>query len=111
MSQGVTPSPQGAGFQVRTHNLIGGSIVALFGLALLGYGFYVPNTTIPKLMAAAVAVIGVVVAVGILPAQSPPEFYGGQGPEQSTTPAFVAPAVPARQPGLSFCPAAPPRRL
>jgi len=109
MSQGVTPSPQGAGFQVRTHNLIGGSIVALFGLALLGYGVYVPNTTIPKLMAAAVAVIGVVVAVGILPVQSPRDFYGGLALVKLTTLALIASAELPGQRGFAFGPGTAPR--
>ena len=85
MSEGVTPSPQGAGFQIRTHNLIGGLIVAVLGLALLGYGFYIPNTTIAKLMAAAVAIIGVIVAIGILPVQGPRDFYGGLALVKLTT--------------------------
>jgi putative tricarboxylic transport membrane protein len=109
MSQGVTPSPQGAGFQVRTHNLIGGSIVALLGLALLGYGFYVPNTTIPKLMAAAVAIIGVVVAVGILPVQSPRDFYGGLALIKLTTLALIASAELPGQRGFAFGPGTAPR--
>ena len=109
MSQGVTPSPQGAGFQVRTYNLIGGSIVAVLGLALLGYGFYVPNTTIPKLMAAAVAIIGVVVAVGILPVQSPRDFYGGLALIKLTTLALIASAELPGQRGFAFGPGTAPR--
>jgi putative tricarboxylic transport membrane protein len=109
MSQGVTPSPQGAGFEVRTHNLIGGSIVALLGLALLGYAFYVPNTTIPRLMAAAVAIIGVIVAIGLLPVQSPRDFYGGLALVKLTTLALIASAELPGQRGFAFGPGTAPR--
>jgi putative tricarboxylic transport membrane protein len=109
MSQGVTPSPPGAGFQVRTHNLIGGSIVALLGLALLAYGFYIPNTTIARLMAAAVAIIGVVVAIGLLPVQSPRDFYGGLALVKLTTLALIASAELPGQRGFAFGPGTAPR--
>ncbi len=74
MSQGATPSPSGAGFQLRLHNLIGGAIVAVVGLALLGYAFFYPNTTIPTIMAAALGIIRGVVAIGMLPVQSQRDF-------------------------------------
>src|SRR5262245_66275954 len=69
MSEGVPPSPGGArpGFSINTHNLIGGLIVTVLALFMLGYAFYVPNTVIPRLMLAALAVIGIATAVGLLP--------------------------------------------
>lgn len=109
MSEGVTPSPQGAGFQIRTHNLIGGLIVAVLGLALLGYGFYIPNTTIAKLMAAAVAIIGVIVAIGILPVQGPRDFYGGLALVKLTILALIASAELPGQRGFAFGPGTAPR--
>jgi putative tricarboxylic transport membrane protein len=109
MSQGVTPSPRGAGFQVGTHNLIGGAIVALLGLALLGYAFYIPNTTIPKLMAAAIAIIGVVVAIGALPVLGPRDFYGGLALVMLTTLALIASAELPGQRGFAFGPGTAPR--
>ena len=61
MSEGVTPSRKGAqwSFSLNTHNLIGGLTVAVVALVLLGYGFYIPNTTIPRIMSALIALIGV----------------------------------------------------
>ncbi len=61
MSEGVSPSPGGTrpGFSINTHNLIGGLIVTVLALFMLGYAFYVPNTVIPRLMLAALAVIGI----------------------------------------------------
>jgi len=109
MSEGVTPSPKGAGFQVSTHNLIGGSIVVLLGLALLGYAFYVPNTTIPRIMAVLVTLIGFAVAVGLLPVQSPRDFYGGLALVKLTTLALIASAELPGQRGFAFGPGTAPR--
>ena len=67
MSEGVSPSPGGTrpGFSINTHNLIGGLIVTVLALFMLGYGFYVPNTVIPRLMLAALAVIGIAAAARV----------------------------------------------
>jgi len=66
MSEGVSPSPRGTrpGFAVHTHNLIGGLTVAVVALLMLGYAFYVPNAVIPRLMSAALVLIGIVTAEG-----------------------------------------------
>jgi putative tricarboxylic transport membrane protein len=109
MSEGVTPSPRGAGFQVTTHNLIGGLIVALLGLALLGYAFYTPNTTIPRFLAVVVALIGLAVAVGLLPVHGPRDFYGGLALVQLTTLALIASAELPGQRGFAFGPGTAPR--
>src|SRR5262249_61544253 len=82
MSEGVSPSPRGTrpGFSVHTHNLLGGLIVTILALLLLGFAFYVPNTTIPRFMLAALAVVGIAAAVGLLPVHAPPDFYVGLPP-------------------------------
>jgi putative tricarboxylic transport membrane protein len=109
MSEGVTPSPKGAGFQIRTHNLIGGLIIALLGLALLGYAFYVPSNTIPLLMAVLVALIGSAVAVGLLPVHSPRDFYGGLALVMLAMLALISSAELPGQRGFAFGPGTAPR--
>src|ERR1700687_2925287 len=104
MSEGVTPSPKGAGFQIRTHNLIGGLIVALLGLALLGYAFYVPSNTIPLLMAVLVALIGSAVAVGLLHVHSPRDLYGGLALVMLGMLALISSAELPGQRGFAFGP-------
>src|SRR5262245_6978118 len=79
MSEGVNPSPRGAlaGFPLRT-NLLGGLTIVVLGLLLLAYAFYVPaNTLVPKLMTAAVIVVGLAVMAGLVPVLGPRDFYGG----------------------------------
>jgi len=93
MSERVTPSPKGAGFQIRTHNLVGGLIVAALGLALLGYALFTPNTTIPRFMAVLVALIGFAVAGGLLPVAGPRDFYGGLALVNLTILALIASAL------------------
>ena len=61
MSESVTPSPHGSDevSEVRSHNVIGGTIVAVLGLALLGFSFYMPNTTmVPATMHGSAAPLG-----------------------------------------------------
>src|SRR6202048_4628874 len=80
MSESVTPSPQGAGgvSEVRSHNLVGGTIVAVLGLALLGFSFYMPNTTmVPRILSVLIVLAGIGTAMGGIPVQGPRDFYGG----------------------------------
>jgi putative tricarboxylic transport membrane protein len=109
MSERVTPSPQGAGFQFRTHNLVGGLIVAVLGLALLGYAFFVPNTTIPRFMAVLVVLIGLGAAAGLVPVQGPRDFYGGLALVKLTILALIASAELPGQRGFAFGPGTAPR--
>jgi putative tricarboxylic transport membrane protein len=109
MAERVTPSPKGAGFQVRTHNLIGGLIVALLGLALLGYALYSPNTTIPRFLSVLIILIGFAVAVGLLPVQNPRDFYGGMALVKLATLALIASAELPGQRGFAFGPGTAPR--
>src|ERR1700730_4292911 len=82
MSESVTPSPQGAGgvSEVRSDNLVGGTIVAALGLALLGFSFYMPNTTmVPRIIAVLIALTGIATAMGVIPVRAPRDFYGRWG--------------------------------
>jgi putative tricarboxylic transport membrane protein len=109
MSEGVTPSPKGTGFSINTHNLIGGLTIAVIALALLAYAFYMPNTTIPKFLAAIVALIGLAVAGGVLPAHGPRDFYGGLALVLLATLALTASAELPGQRGFAFGPGTAPR--
>jgi putative tricarboxylic transport membrane protein len=109
MSEGVTPSPKGTGFQLNTHNLIGGLVVAVLALALLAYAFYVPNTTIPKFLSAIVALIGIAVAAGVLPVHGPRDFYGGVALVILASLALTASAELPGQRGFAFGPGTAPR--
>ncbi len=111
MSEGVSPSPGGTrpGFSINTHNLIGGLIVTVLALFMLGYGFYVPNTVIPRLMLAALAVIGIAAAVGLVPVHGPRDFYGGIALVMLPALALVASAELPGQRGFAFGPGTAPR--
>jgi putative tricarboxylic transport membrane protein len=111
MSQGVSPSPGGtrSGFSVNTHNLIGGLIVAVLALLLLGYAFYVPNAVIPRLMSAALLLVGIATAVGFLPVHGPRDLYGGIALAMVATLALIASAELPGQRGFAFGPGTAPR--
>ena len=111
MSDGVSPSPRGTrpGFSINTHNLIGGLIVAVLALFFLGWAFYVPNTLIPRFLAAALVVVGIGAAVGILPVHGPRDLYGGVALIMLATVALIASADLPGQRGFAFGPGTAPR--
>ncbi len=112
MSESVTPSPDGTGgvSEVRGHNLLGGILVAVLGLALLGFSFYMPNTTmVPRIMAVLIALVGVATAMGIFPVQAPRDFYGGLALVMLPTLALIASADLPGQRGFAFGPGTAPR--
>jgi putative tricarboxylic transport membrane protein len=111
MSDGVSPSPQGTrpGFSINTHNLIGGLIVAVLALFFLGWAFYVPNTLIPRFLAAALVVVGITAAIGVLPVHGPRDLYGGVALVMLATVALIASADLPGQRGFAFGPGTAPR--
>ena len=111
MSEGVSPSPQGTrpGFSINTHNLVGGLIVTVLALLLLGFSFYVPNSVIPRLMSAALVLVGIAAAIGLVPVHAPRDFYGGIALTMLATLALIASADLPGQRGFAFGPGTAPR--
>jgi putative tricarboxylic transport membrane protein len=112
MSESVTPSPQGAGgvSEVRSHNLVGGTIVAVLGLALLGFSFYMPNSTmVPRIIAVLIALAGIATAMGVIPVRAPRDFYGGLVLVMVPTLALMSSAELPGQRGFAFGPGTAPR--
>src|SRR5438045_4170090 len=111
MSEGVTPSPEGAhsGFPSTTDNLLGGLVVTVIGVALLGYGLYTANTTIPRIMAAVIILVGIAVLARFVPVHAPRDFYGGAALVMLATLTLIAAAELPGQRGFAFGPGTAPR--
>jgi putative tricarboxylic transport membrane protein len=111
MSEGVSPSPRGTrpGFAINAHNLIGGLIVAALALFFLGWAFYLPNTLIPRLLSAALLLVGIAAAIGIMPVHAPRDLYGGIALVMLATVALIASSDLPGQRGFAFGPGTAPR--
>jgi putative tricarboxylic transport membrane protein len=111
MSEGVSPSPRGTrpGFAINTHNLIGGMIVAVLALLFLGWAFYLPNAVIPRFLSAALILVGVATAIGIVPVHAPRDLYGGIALVMLATVALIASSELPGQRGFAFGPGTAPR--
>jgi putative tricarboxylic transport membrane protein len=111
MSEGVSPSPKGthSGFTFHTENFIGGFIIAVLALLLLGSTFLIPSPTVPRVMSITVALIGVVIAAGLIPVRNPRDLYGGLALVLIAVLALVASADLPGQRGFAFGPGTAPR--
>ena len=111
MSEGVSPSPRGTrpGLAINTHNLIGGLIVAVLALLFLGWAFYLPNSVIPRFLSAALILVGVATAIGIVPVHAPRDLYGGIALVMLATVALIASSELPGQRGFAFGPGTAPR--
>src|SRR5262249_1895856 len=107
MSEGLSPSPRGTRpgfaintpnflcrpvFAINTHNWLGGSIVAVLAVFFLAFAFYIPNALTARFLAAALLVIGIGAAVGLLPVHAPRDLYGGLALVMLATFALIASA-------------------
>jgi putative tricarboxylic transport membrane protein len=111
MSQGVDPSPNGTRWVLSgsAHNMVGGSIVAVLGFALLVYSFFVPSPAVPRIIAILLALLGVAVAAGLVPVRGPRDFYGGTVLAMLGALALLATAELPGQRGFAFGPGTAPR--
>jgi putative tricarboxylic transport membrane protein len=112
MSEGVSPSPKGTflGFPIEGRKVLGGLIIAGLAAALLIYGSFVRgSTTVPQIMAAVLIVVGLAIAIGILPVQAPQDVYGGLVLAEVAILALIASADLPGQRGFAFGPGTAPR--
>jgi putative tricarboxylic transport membrane protein len=111
MSEGVSPSPEGTrrSLSFNSHNLVGGLIVAVLAASFLVWAFYVPNAVIPRFMAAALLLVGIAAAIGLIPVHAPRDFYGGLALVLLPTLALIASADLPGQRGFAFGPGTAPR--
>jgi putative tricarboxylic transport membrane protein len=109
MSEGVTPSPQGAPAAGHNQHFIGGFIVAVLALLLLWATFYISSPFSSRSLAIVVAVIAVGAAAGIIPTRSPQDFFGGLVLVEIAIFALIASAELPGQRGFAFGPGTAPR--
>ena len=111
MSEGVTPSPQGAPAGTAGHNqhFIGGFIIAVLALILLWATFYISSPLFSRSLAIAVAVIAVGAAAGLIPVRSPQDVFGGLALVELAIFAVIASAELPGQRGFAFGPGTAPR--
>jgi len=69
----------------------------------------VPNAVIPGLMSAALVLVGIAAAVGLVPVHAPRDFYGGIALTMLATLALIASAELPGQRGFAFGPGTAPR--
>jgi putative tricarboxylic transport membrane protein len=111
MSEGASPSPKGThpGFGFHTDNFLGGFIIAVLALFLLACTFLISSPLVPRVMAILVAVVGVVIAAGLMPVRNPRDLYGGLALIEIAIFALVASAELPGQRGFAFGPGTAPR--
>lgn len=105
-SQGSGPSSGASG---HTNSFRGGVLVALGALALLIMTFSISNPTVPRILAIAIGVVGVVTAFGLIPVRAPQDYYGGLVLVMLAILALIASAELPGQRGFAFGPGTAPR--
>jgi putative tricarboxylic transport membrane protein len=98
------------GFPIEGRKVLGGLIIAGLAAALLIYSFYARGaTTVPQIMAAVLVVVGLLIAVGVLPVAAPQDLYGGLVLIEVAILALIASADLPGQRGFAFGPGTAPR--
>jgi putative tricarboxylic transport membrane protein len=75
----------------------------------LGWAFYLPNAVIPRFLSAALILVGVATAIGIVPVHAPRDLYGGIALVMLATVALIASSELPGQRGFAFGPGTAPR--
>jgi putative tricarboxylic transport membrane protein len=75
----------------------------------LGWAFYVPNAVIPRILSAALLLVGIAAAIGIVPVHAPRDLYGGIALMMLATVALIASSDLPGQRGFAFGPGTAPR--
>jgi putative tricarboxylic transport membrane protein len=112
MSEGVTSSQGGgpsSGTSGHTHHFRGGILVAVGALLLLLMTFSISSPTVPRVLAIAIGLLGVVTAFGLIPVRAPQDYYGGLVLMMLATLALIASADLPGQRGFAFGPGTAPR--
>jgi hypothetical protein len=112
MSEGVTSSQCGGpspGAPGQTNSFRGGILVALGALILLLLTFSITSPTVPRVLAIAIGLVGVVTAFGFVPVRAPQDYYGGLVLMMLATLALIASADLPGQRGFAFGPGTAPR--
>src|SRR6476469_2757121 len=79
MSEGVTSSQGGgpnSGASGQTNSFRGGILVAIAALLLLVLTYSITSPTVPRVLAIATGLLGVVTAFGLIPVRAPQDYYG-----------------------------------
>jgi putative tricarboxylic transport membrane protein len=110
MSDGVSSSPGGGpSAPAQTNSFRGGMLVAVAALLLLAMTFTISSPTVPRVLAIAIAVVGVATAFGLIPVRAPQDFYGGLVLCMLATLALIASSELPGQRGFAFGPGTAPR--
>lgn len=112
MSEGVTSSQGGgpnSGAHGQTNSFRGGILIALAALLLLLLTFNITSPTVPRVLAIAIGVIGVLTAFGLVPVRGPQDYYGGLVLMMLAVLALIASAELPGQRGFAFGPGTAPR--
>lgn len=111
MSDGVTSqgSGPGSGAPAHTNSFRGGILVAVAALILLLMTFTISSPTVPRILAIALGLLGVVTAFGMVPVRAPQDYYGGIVLMMLATLALIASAELPGQRGFAFGPGTAPR--